>query len=185
MTPHDEKPMTATTTKTKQKETTIMKTKLVKRIASCSLFACALASLIATVPLGTSATAGPAPGAPNCNHTTLRGLYLWTFDGYQNFGGNPVPKALLQGLQFNGNGTVTVPFGTVNIGGTIVFDVTGSEGTYTVNSNCTGTLLFGGPGGPSFNMYIGPGAQQLWITQTGGGPGDGTGLGVGTATRVP
>src|SRR5206468_12465324 len=61
VTPHDEKPMTATTTKTKQKETTIMKTKLVKRIASCSLFACALASLIATVPLGTSATAGPAP----------------------------------------------------------------------------------------------------------------------------
>ena len=34
MTPHDEKPMTATTTKTKQKETTIMKTKLVKRFRS-------------------------------------------------------------------------------------------------------------------------------------------------------
>jgi len=31
----------------------------------------------------------------------------------------------------------------------------------------------------------GPGAQQLWTTQTGGGPGDGTGLGVGTATRLP
>jgi hypothetical protein len=34
MTPHDEKPMTATTAKTKQKETTIMKTKLVKRFRS-------------------------------------------------------------------------------------------------------------------------------------------------------
>ena len=176
--------MTATTTKTKQKETTIMKTKLVKRIASCSLFACALASLVATVPLGTSATAGPAP-ARVCSVGMLNGLYLWTFDGYQNFGGNPVPKALLQGIQFNGNGTVTTLFGTVNIGGTIVFDVTGSEGTYTVAADCTGTMLFGGLGGPSFNMYIGPGAQQLWITQTGGGPGDGTGLGVGTATRVP
>ena len=114
-----------------------------------------------------------------------RVLYLDLRRVHQNFGGNPVPKALLQGLQFNGNGTVTVPFGTVNIGGTIVFDVSGSEGTYTVNADCTGTMLFGGLGGPSFNMYIGPGAQQLWITQTGGGPGDGTGLGVGTATRQP
>jgi hypothetical protein len=115
----------------------------------------------------------------------LRGLYIWTFDGYQNFGGSPVPKALMQGLQFNGNDTVTVPFGTANIGGTIVIDTGGAVGTYTVAADCTGTMLFGGPGGPSFNMYVGPGAQQLWITQTGGGPGDGTGLGVGTATRVP
>src|SRR5437870_9323578 len=87
MTPHDEKPMTATTTKTKQKETTMMKTKLVKRIASCSLFACALASLIATVPLGTSATARPEPDPHSCNAGMLRGLYLWTFDGFQYFGG--------------------------------------------------------------------------------------------------
>ena len=184
MTPHDEKPMTATTTKTKQKETTMMKTKLVKRIASSSLFACALASLIATMALGTSTTAQAAPDG-RCHAGQLRGLYIWTFDGYQNFSGNPVPKALLQGLQFNGDGTVTVPFGTANIGGTIVIDTGGAVGTYTVAADCTGTLLFGGPGGPSFNMYIGPGAQQLWITQTGGGPGDGTGLGVGTATRQP
>jgi hypothetical protein len=147
--------------------------------------ACASLCLVAAMASSTPATARAAADAQVCSLGTLKGLYLWTFDGYQNFGGNPVPKALLQGLQFNGNGTVTVPFGTVNIGGTIVFDVSGSEGTYTVNSNCTGTLLFGGLGGPSFNMYIGPGAQQLWITQTGGGPGDGTGLGVGTATRVP
>ena len=163
-----------------------MKTKLTKRIMSSLAFACALVCLAAAMALGpsTSATAGPAP-ARVCSVGMLNGLYLWTFDGYQNFGGNPVPKALLQGIQFNGNGTVTTVFGTVNIGGTIVFDVTGSEGTYTVAADCTGTMLFGGLGGPSFNMYIGPGAQQLWITQTGGGPGDGTGLGVGTATRQP
>jgi hypothetical protein len=179
-------PKKATTTKKlKQKETTTMKTKLTKIIMSSLAVLCALVCLAATMALGTSATARPEPGARNCNHTMLHGLYIWTFDGYQNFGGNPVPKALLQGLQFNGNGTVTVPFGTANIGGTIVIDTGGAEGTYTVNEDCTGTLLFGGLGGPSFNMYIGPGAQQLWITQTGGGPGDGAGLGVGTATRLP
>jgi hypothetical protein len=168
----------------KEKETTMMKTKLTKTIMASLAFTCALVCLVAAMALGTSATAQAAPDG-RCHAGQLRGLYIWTFDGYQNFSGNPVPKALLQGLQFNGNGTVTVPFGTVNIGGTIVFDVSGAEGIYTVNQDCTGTMLFGGPGGPSFNMYIGPGAQQLWITQTGGGPGDGTGLGVGTAARVP
>ncbi len=182
MTPHDEKPMTATTTKTKQKETTMMKTKLVKRIASCSLFACALASLIATVPLGTSATARPEPDPHSCNAGMLRGLYLWTFDGFQYFGGNPVPKTLIAGIQFNGNGTFTGPFGEVNIGG-VPHDGSGFVGTYTVNADCTGTMQV--TGGTSFYMFVGSDGKQLSIMQTGGGPGDGTGVALGTATRQP
>jgi hypothetical protein len=113
----------------------------------------------------------------------LRGLYLWTWDGYQNVGGNLVPKAVMQGLQFNGDGTTYNPFGTVNIGGSIIIDATGGVGTYTVAPDCTVTLTI--TDGPSFNMYVGPGAQQLWITQVVGGPGAPPGLGVGTATRLP
>ena len=117
-----------------------MKTKLTKMIMSSLAFTCALVCLVAVIAPGTSGTARAAADAHVCSVGMLRGLYLWTFDGYQNFSGNPVPKALLQGLQFNGDGTVTVPFGTANIGGTIVIDTTGSEGTYTVNSNCTESL---------------------------------------------
>jgi hypothetical protein len=160
-----------------------MKTKLVKSITSCFLFACALASLIATMALGTSATAGPAADAQVCSVHTLNGLYLWTFDGYQNVGGNLVPKAVMQGTRFNGDGTTFNAFGTVNIGGFIIIDATGGVGTYTVAADCTGTISI--TDGPSFNMYVGPGAQQLWTTQIGGGAGAGTGLGVGTATRLP
>ncbi len=148
-------------------------------------FTCALGCLVAAMTLGTSSTAQSALDARGCSVGMLRGSYIWTFDGYTDFGGALVPKAVMQGLRFNGDGTTFNTFGTVNVGGTIIFDVTGGVGTYTVAADCTGTMLFGGLGGPSFNMYIGPGAQQLWITQTGGGPGDGTGLGVGTATRVP
>ena len=159
-----------------------MKTKLLKSITSCLLFACALVSLVAAMALGTSATAGPAPDAQVCSVGMLRGLYLWTFDGYTRLAGNLLPKAVMQGLQFNGDGTTYNAFGTVNIGGTIIIDATGGVGTYTVAPDCTGTLSI--TDGPSFNMYVGPGAQQLWITQTGGGAG-GAGLGVGTATRLP
>jgi hypothetical protein len=159
-----------------------MKTKLVKSIMSSLAFACASLCLAAAMALGTSTTARAAADAQVCSVGMLKGLYLWTFDGYANFGGNLVPKAIMQGIRFNGDGTTFNPFGTVNVGGTLIIDATGGVGTYTVAADCTGTLSI--TDGPSFNMYVGPGARQLWITQIGGGAG-GTGLGVGTATRLP
>ena len=159
----------------------IMRTKLIKSITSYSLFACALVSMVAAMAQGTSATAGAAADGPVCSAHMLRGLYIWTFDGYANLGGNLVPKAVMQGTRFSGDGTTFNEFGTVNIGGTIIIDVTGPGGTYTVAADCTGTLSI--PNGPSFNMYVGPGAQKLWITQIVGA--GATGLGVGTATRLP
>jgi hypothetical protein len=162
----------------KQKKTTTMKTKVTKMIMGFLSFDCALVCLLAAMALSTHSTAQAAPDG--CEAGELRGFYIWTFNGYQNFGGNPVPKALMIGIQFNGDGTFTIPFSTVNIGGN-AFDANGGVGTYTVAADCTGTLQV--TGGTSFKMYVGAGAQQLWITQIGGGPGDGTGLGVGTATR--
>ena len=161
-----------------------MKTKLLKSITSCFLCACGLASLIATIAVVTSASAQPtAADARDCSVGMLKGLYMWTFDGYTHLNGNLLPKAVMQGLQFNGDGTTYNPFGTVNIGGTVIIDATGGVGTYTVAADCTGTLSI--VNGPSFNIYVGPGAQQVWTTQTNVGPGNGTGLGVGTATRLP
>ena len=145
------------------------------------LFACALVSLVAAMAPGTSATAQSALDVRGCSVGTLRGLYMWTFDGYADLGGTLVPKAVMQGTRFNGDGTTINEFGTVNIGGFIIIDATGGVGTYTVAPDCTGTLSI--TDGPSFNMYVGPGAQKLWITQIVGA--GATGLGVGTATRLP
>ena len=162
-----------------------MKTKLTKIIMGSLAVVCAALCLAAALTLGpgTSATAGPAPDVRDCSVYTLRGLYLWTFDGYTRVGGNLLPKGVMQGLQFNGDGTTYNPFGTVNIGGTVIIDATGGVGTYTVAADCTGTLSI--VNGPSFNIYVGPGGKQVWTTQTNVGPGNGTGLGVGTATRLP
>ena len=165
-----------------------MKTKLTKMIMSSLAVACALVCLAAAVALGpgTSATAGPAPDPHGCSVGMLRGLYLWTFDGHQNFGGNFVPKAIMQGLRFNGDGTTFNPFGTVNIGGTIIIDATGGPGTYTVAADCTGTLTPGPGISPTFNIYVGPGAQQVWTLEVSSpNPPAGIGVSVGTAVRVP
>ena len=132
-----------------------MKTKLTKMIMTSLAFACALVCLAATMAPGTSATARAAADARVCSVGMLRGLYLWTFDGYQNVGGNLVPKAVMQGTRFNGDGTLSNAFGTVNIGGFIIIDATGAVGTYTVAADCTGTISI--TDGPSFNIYVGPG----------------------------
>jgi hypothetical protein len=159
-----------------------MKTKLTKTIMSSLAFTCALGCLVAAMTLGTSSTAQSALDARVCSVGMLRGSYIWTFDGYTDFGGTLLPKAVMQGLRFNGDGTTFNTFGTVNVGGTIIFDVTGGVGTYTVAADCTGTLSI--TDGPSFNIYVGPGAKQVWTTEIAGGDVTG-GLGVGTATRLP
>jgi hypothetical protein len=170
--------------KLKQKETITMKTKFTKTIMSSLAFTCALGCLVAAMALGTSGTARATARFPQpCSMQTLHGLYLMTFDGYQTVGGDLVPKAVMQGTRFNGDGTLINAFGTVNIGGFIIIDATGGVGTYTVAPDCTGTISI--TDGPSFNIYVGPGAQQLWTTQIAGGAGSGSGLGVGTATRLP
>ena len=150
---------------------------------SCLAVACAAVCLAAATAPGTSATAR-AEADRHCSVGMLRGLYLWTFNAYENFDGNFVPVAVMQGLQFNGDGTTFNPFGTVNIGGTFVFDAAGASGTYTVAADCTGTLSPAPGIAPTFNIYVGPGAQQIWTIQT--SPDSlAPGVSVGTAVRVP
>ena len=161
-----------------------MKTKLTKIIMSSFAVGCALACLGATMVPGTSTTARAAADAQVCSVGMLRGSYLWTFDAYENFGGNFVPVAVMQGLRFNGDGTTLNTFGTVNIGGTIIFDVTGAVGTYTVAPDCTGTLSPAPGISPTFNIYVGPGAQQVWTIQI--SPDSAApGVSRGTAVRLP
>ena len=162
-----------------------MKTKLTKMIMSSLAFACALVCLAATMAPGTPATARAEADGRVCSVGMLRGLYLWTFDSHENVDGNFVPVAVMQGLRFNGDGTTFNPFGTVNIGGTIIFDAGGFSGTYTVNPDCTGTLSPAPGIAPTFNIYVGPGAQQVWTIQS-APDGSGTpGVSRGTAVRLP
>ncbi|PYJ05136.1 MAG: hypothetical protein DME95_05270 [Verrucomicrobia bacterium] len=164
--------------KLKQKEAIIMKTKLIKMITSCSLFACALVSLVTAMALGTSDTARAALGPQPCGVYMLRGSYLFATHGWNIVGGVAQPKAIVEGIDFNGDGTLVSPFATVSINGTIIHS-SGSLGTYTVNTDCTGTLSF--TGGASFDIFVEASGRQLWMIQTG----PGSPVFEGTVTRVP
>ena len=158
--------------------------KLVKTIMSSSLFAGALSCLVAVGM--TFSTPGVAQaqrgGTATCGLNTLRGSYVFDAHGWNIVGGVAVPKAILEGINFNGDGTLVSPFVTLSINGNIIHS-SGTLGTYTVQADCTGTLTFAD--GNSFDIFVQrDDGKQLWMIQTvaifGATP-----VFEGTATRVP
>jgi hypothetical protein len=156
-----------------------MKTKSVKNIASCSLAAWALVILVAALALDTSNTArAESRGIASCGVYTLRGAYLFQAHGYNIVAGVAQPKAIIEGINFNGDGTLVSPFATVSINGMILHS-SGSLGTYTVNADCTGTVSF--TGGPSFDIAVDTSGRELRMIQTG----PGSPVFEGIVTRMP
>ena len=113
-----------------------MKTKLIKTTMCSLLFASSLVTLAAVAM--TSATARADSDGSSCGVYTLHASYLFATHGWNIVGGVAQPKAIVEGIDFNGDGTLVSPFATVSINGTIV-RTTGTVGTYTVNPDCTGT----------------------------------------------
>jgi hypothetical protein len=53
-----------------------------------------------------------------CDLHTLRGSYVFAASGYNIVAGVPQPKAIVELIDFNGDGTLTVPGGAVSINAT-------------------------------------------------------------------
>ena len=111
-----------------------------------------LVGVAAVIGLGATFTGGTLPKVHAdeeeflhaCSARTLNGTYALTFSGFSTRG--PVPAAINNftpvaggGLvTFDGNGNVSASE-TVSVGGLI--SPVNVPGTYTVNSDCTGTFI--------------------------------------------
>jgi hypothetical protein len=115
--------------------------------------------------------------AGSCRVQTLRGAYLFAASGFNIVGGVAQPKAIHEVIEFNGDGTLTVPSVTLSVNG-VVSHPPGSAGDYTVEPDCTGTLVF--TGGPSFDIVVASDDKTVWMFQTNPNT-----VFQGTATRFP
>ena len=98
----------------------------------------ALIALRATFPGGTLPKVHAQEDTPErCSVATLNGRYGLTFSGYGTNGAAFIPAAGVGLVTFDGNGNLSAAE-TVSLGG-LVHPVN-LPGTYTVNSDCTGTL---------------------------------------------
>lgn len=116
-----------------------------------------------------------------CSLATLNGVYVFDATGYNIANLVPVPKAIVEVLTFNGNGTLS-SLATVSVGGVIHSGVPGG-GIYTVNANCTGTLTFNPLAlhpGPHFDIFISPNGKEYHMIET-----DANTVFAGVSTRVP
>ena len=100
------------------------------------LWAIGIVALASVGPLGEEGYAGESQGG--CTLATLRGLYMFAQSGYVTIGGSLVPQGVTGKAVFYGNGKFD-SLATISIGGTIIPD-DAAPGTYTLNSDCTGTV---------------------------------------------
>jgi len=143
-----------------------MKTKLIKTIMSWLFLACALVSLVAVaLGFGMSGTALADSPAVGCSAQTLRGSYVFNPHGFNIVNGAAQPIAVFEGIDFNGDGTLTVPFATVSVNGLILHFPPGGTGTYTLNQNCQGTLTFN-MGPINYDIFVRSYGREIEMIET-------------------
>src|SRR5689334_14655893 len=102
---------------------------------SFTLFAAALALQCAPVESHEGIAA-----RRSCDASMLHGLYLFKGSGFASINGATVPKAVLGSVRFNGDGTLVAESLTVTLLNLPPVQQSGSPGSYTVESDCTGTI---------------------------------------------
>jgi hypothetical protein len=129
-----------------------------------------LAAVVAAT--GAAGTGAAATGAAEpqgrvqaqrpCSLRTLRGSYIFTATGYTIVAGVAQPKAIVEAIDFHGDGTLLVPAATVSLNGVVARS--SGVGLYSLDDACRGTLTF--TPGPSFDIFADPTGQQVWMIQT-------------------
>ena len=110
-----------------------------------------------------------------CKTDILRGQYIFTGSGFtRGPSAGPAdpwfPKAIIELLTFNGDGTLTTPgvtlanpFGNT---GNILQLPAGAPGSYTINDDCTGTLQFFDANNVAYKIYVDPPrGENIWMIQ--------------------
>ena len=121
-----------------------------------------------------------------CLVNTLHGLYVFSATGFiiPAAPASAQPKAIVELIRFNGDGSLDVPGATRSLNGVITQVPGGGTGSYTLTTlvpadrGCVGTLTFL-PAGPHFDLFIPLSGQEIWMIQT-----DANNVFQGTATKL-
>jgi hypothetical protein len=117
-----------------------------------------------------------ADATNRCKNDILIGHYVFTASGFtrpsNSTPGTPwVPKAIVEVLQFNGDGTLSTPAVTVanpfGDTGNILQPPSGAPGTYLINDDCSGIVQFLDAANVTFKIYVDPPqGDTIWLIQT-------------------
>ena len=104
-----------------------------------------------------------ASSRAKCSKATLKGTYLFAFNGVELKGNSDQRPFAIAGYDvFDGNGEVKgVDSGNFN---GEVFRNDRFSGTYTVKANCTGTVAY--RDGPQIDVFIAPDGSKIAFVRT-------------------
>jgi hypothetical protein len=129
------------------------------------LWAIGIVALASVGPLVEQGYAGKSEGG--CTLATLAGLYIFAQSGYVTISGSLVPQGVTGKAVFYGNGKFD-SLATLSIGGTIIPD-DAAPGTYTLNSDCTGTvtvLMTAPTPDVHLDIFVAPDGDKFFTIQT-------------------
>ena len=99
------------------------------------------------------ASSGAMAGSRECTDSTIKGSYAFTIHGQILMPGGPLLVDGIAKTTFDGNGELS-QVSAVAINGNIPLIWSPSSGTYTVNSDCTGTMTLISTGQPTLHLAI-------------------------------
>ena len=137
---------------------------------------------------GLSLQWGRAPQAEDvleCSLATLRGTYIYAYEGFNIENGQQIPVAFAGQEVYYGDGTMTGVY-SASTGGTISQDIP-YTGTYTVKRDCTGTLTTTEEAGTfHYDQFMGPKGDEFnWVATDPGVVATGVERRVSTLTPPP
>ncbi|SEB25579.1 hypothetical protein [Variovorax sp. YR216] len=141
--------------------------------------------------LAISAIAWSAPGLADdgrdgpqqCSLRTLDGSYVLAASGFAiPVGGGAVPRAIIEQIDFNGEGSASSPNSIISANGAIVRSVGTTAASYTLDRDCTGLITFAN--GPTHGIYMAPNGDKGWTIMTAPLPNTPPNVLQGTLTRV-
>jgi hypothetical protein len=102
---------------------------------------------------------------PKCSLDKLKGAYTSASDGWDLTGGTMKPFAYAVQDNFDGKGNLTKEFLSQNVNG--VYSAVQNIGTYTLDSNCKGTLTITIAGTPNhWDIFASPEGDDFAYVQT-------------------
>jgi hypothetical protein len=107
-------------------------------------------------------SAAPDANAAKCSVATLRGTYLFAYQGFTVSGKNQGPFALAGSEVYDGRGNVRSVSTSSTNGKISRFDRTTAK--YTVNADCTGSVSYAD--GTRYDQFVAPDGSTIAFVQT-------------------
>ena len=111
-----------------------------------------------------------------CNDSILKGQYLLAASGFTrpvaSGPGTPwAPKAILEVLNFDGDGMLTTPGVTIanpfGDTGAVLDAPVGAPGDYSIDEDCSGTVHFHDVNNVTYKIFVKPPlGDTIWLIQT-------------------